>query len=884
MTIIRVKESKIMQKIRNFTVLPSLPEQLKGLRAIAHNMFWSWNPEFIELFRQIDPEKWELCGHNPVKLLGTVSQSRLNDLASMQGYIYQLKQAEEKLNHYTTSPGWFDRIWTKEHKPVIAYFSLEFGVHESLPVYAGGLGILAGDHLKSASDLGLPLVGVGLMYQKGYFRQYLNADGWQQERYEDNDFFNMPAELVRKKSETPLTIKLEFPARQVVAQIWKITVGRVKLFLLDTNIPANSEQDRLITSALYAGNTEFRIQQEILIGIGGFKALLAMGLEPSVCHMNEGHAAFMALERMRHLCVTKNLSFDQALEATKACNVFTVHTPVKAGNDEFSPELMLKYFGNYFPKLGLDRNQFLALGRVDPSKDSETFKMPVLALKLSTWRNGVSKLHGRVSRAMWAELWPNLPVDEVPIQSITNGIHAKSFISSEMNQLFERYLGFNWAEEIAEESTWQNADQIPDEELWRIHRRNKENLISFVRKQIKNQMQRRGTYHTELGWAEQVLDPEALTVGFARRFATYKRGNLLLKDVERFVKLLNRTDKPVQFIFAGKAHPNDAEGKEIIRQLIHFATRNDVRRRLVFLEDYNIDIARYMVQGVDIWLNNPRVPLEASGTSGMKAALNGALNVSTLDGWWCEGYTLNGGWVIGAGETYDDFEYQDKVESEAIFNLFENEIVPLFYTHSTDNLPRAWISRMKNSIKFIVPRFNTHRMVAEYTARFYKIAAEKWESLASSDMEKVKAAATLKNRLKEEWKNIKIEDVDVQVKTGNTAVTLNGNANGLEVGSELEITASVRLGGLGPDDVSVQIYHGAVDSWGNINRGSVKEMSHSTEKSSQNTCVFTGTIKCARSGKCGFAVRVLPGAKELADPYEPGMIIWESTNGDGNKK
>ncbi len=884
MTINRVKESKIMQKIRNFTVLPSLPEQLKGLRAIAHNMFWSWNPEFIELFRQIDSEKWEQSGHNPVKLLGTVSQSRLNDLAAMQGYIYQLKQAEEKLNHYTTSPGWFDRIWNKEHKPVIAYFSLEFGVHESLPVYAGGLGILAGDHLKSASDLGLPLVGVGLMYQRGYFRQYLNADGWQQERYEDNDFYNMPAELVRKKSETPLTIKLEFPARQVVAQIWKINVGRVKLFLLDTNVPANSEQDRLITSALYAGNTEFRIQQEILIGIGGFKALLAMGLEPSVCHMNEGHAAFMALERMRHLCTTRSLNFDQALEATKACNIFTVHTPVKAGNDEFSPELMLKYFGNYFPKLGLDRNQFLALGRVDPSKDSETFKMPVLALKLSTWRNGVSKLHGRVSRAMWAELWPNLPVDEVPIQSVTNGIHAKSFISSEMNQLFERYLGFNWAEEISEESTWQNADQIPDEELWRIHRRNKENLISFVRKQIKNQMQRRGTYHTELGWAEQVLDPEALTVGFARRFATYKRGNLLLKDVERFVKLLNKTDKPVQFIFAGKAHPNDSEGKEIIRQLIHFATRNDVRRRLVFLEDYNIDIARYMVQGVDIWLNNPRVPLEASGTSGMKAAINGALNVSTLDGWWCEGYTLNGGWVIGAGETYDDFEYQDKVESEAIFNLFENEIVPLFYTHSTDNLPRAWISRMKNSIKWIVPRFNTHRMVAEYTARFYKIAAEKWDSLASSDMEKVKAAATLKNRLKDEWKNIKIEDVDVQVKTGKTAVTLNGNASGLEVGSELEITASVRLGGLSPDDISVQIYHGDVDSWGNINRGSVKEMTHSTEKSSQNTCVFTGTIKCARSGKCGFAVRVLPGTKELADPYEPGMIIWESANGDGNKK
>ncbi len=869
-----------MQKIRNFTVLPSLPEPLKGLRTIAHNMFWSWNPEFIELFRQIDPEKWEQCAHNPVKLLGTVNQSRLNDLAAMQGFIYQLKQAEDKLNHYLTSPGWFDGTWNKDKKPVIAYFSLEFGIHEALPIYSGGLGILAGDHLKSASDLNIPLVGIGLMYQKGYFRQYLNADGWQQERYEDNDFYNMPAELVRKKSDIPLTIKLTFPQRQLVAQIWKVNVGRVKLFLLDTNISANSPQDRLITSALYSGNSEMRIQQEILIGIGGYKALLAMGLEPSVCHMNEGHAAFMALERIRHLCTSKGLNFEQALEATKASNIFTIHTPVKAGNDEFSPELMNKYFGFYFPKLGLNRDQFLALGRIDPQKDSETFKMPVLALKLSTWRNGVSKLHGGVSRSMWAELWPKLPVDEVPIKSITNGIHAKSFISPELDQLYERYLGFNWDEEIADPQLWNNVDQIPDEELWRIHQRNRENLINFVRKQIKKQMQRRGTYHTELGWAEEVLDPEALTIGFARRFATYKRGNLLLNDPDRFIKLLNKTDKPVQFVFAGKAHPNDEQGKEIIRQLIHFANRNDVRKRLVFLEDYNIDIARYMVQGVDIWLNNPRVPMEASGTSGMKAALNGALNVSTLDGWWCEGYSLNGGWVIGAGETYDDHEYQDKVESEAIFDLFENEIVPLFYTHSADNLPRAWIYRMKNSIKWIVPRFNTHRMVAEYSNRFYKPAAERWGSLVSAGMEKVKNAATLKNRLKEEWKNIKIDDVDVQIKNNGEIIPLNGNASRLQVGCELEITAKVELGGLNPDDVAVQIYHGTVDSWGNISRGSIKEMTGSAEKTPQNTCTYTGTLKCTRSGKCGFAVRVLPGVKDLADQYEPGMIVWESTNGN----
>src|SRR4030042_1166618 len=463
-----------------------------------------------------------------------------------------------------------------------------------------------------------------------------------------------------------------------------------------------------------------------------------MGLEPAVCHMNEGHAAFMALERIRHLCTMKNLSFDEALEATRLSNIFTVHTPVKAGNDEFSPELINKYFASYFPKLGLTKDQFLALGRVQPDKDSETFKMPVLAIRTSAYRNGVSKLHGKVSRAMWADLWPKLPAAEGPIQSVTNGVHAKSFLSQDLISLFERYLGLNWDEEIADEAVWSGADQIPDEELWRIHQRCKENLISFVRKQLKTQLQRRGTYHTELGWAEEVLDPEALTIGFARRFATYKRGNLLLKDTERFIKLLNRTEQPVQIIYAGKAHPNDEEGKEIIRHLIHFAARNDVRRRLIFLEDYNIDTARYLVQGVDIWLNNPRPPMEASGTSGMKAAMNGALNVSTLDGWWCEGYSLNAGWVIGAGENYDDFEYQDKVESEAIFNLFENEIVPLFYTRSGDNLPRAWIHRMKNSIKYITPRFNTHRMVAEYVSRYYKPAAQMWLTYEESEMKKAK--------------------------------------------------------------------------------------------------------------------------------------------------
>ncbi|MCD4830423.1 MAG: alpha-glucan family phosphorylase [Anaerohalosphaeraceae bacterium] len=866
-----------MHKIRNFTVLPSLPEPLEPLEELSCNLFWAWNPEIVELFRQIDPEMWEQFGHNPVKLLGSVSQTRLNDLAANPGYLYQLKQAQEKLQLYMDSPVWFDKVWTQGQKPLIAYFSFEFGLHESVPIYSGGLGILAGDHLKSASDLGLPLTGIGLLYQKGYFRQYLNADGWQQERYEENDIYNMPIRLLKKhNSSKPLTIKIAYPQRQVIAQIWQIQVGRVKLNLLDTNIPANSQQDRLITSALYTGDSEMRIQQEVLLGIGGYKALLAMGIEPSVCHMNEGHAAFMALERIRHLSNTKKINFAQALEATKASNIFTVHTPVKAGNDEFSPELMNKYFGGYFPKLGINMDQFLGLGRINQGKQSESFKMPVLAMRLSASRNGVSKLHGEVSRSMWADIWPDVPVEEVPIGSITNGIHAKTFVSPELSLLYERYMGFNWDEEIADENIWKNVDQIPDEELWRIHQRNKESLVSFVRKQIKKQMQRRGAYHTELGWAEEVLDPEALTVGFARRFATYKRGNLLLKDVERFIKLLSNVDKPVQIIYAGKAHPNDVQGKEIIRQLIHFASRHDVRRRLVFLEDYNIDIARYMVQGVDIWLNTPRVPMEASGTSGMKAAINGALNVSTLDGWWCEGYTLNGGWVIGAGETYDDYEYQDKVESEATFNLFENEIVPLFYTRSTDNLPRAWINRMKNTLKWNAPRFNTHRMVGDYTNKYYVPSAKRWNELTCSDLQKAKELAEQKMRLRSSWGNISFEDVDIQVSSGSKVEPLNGNSDYLQVGNTLQINANVQLGDIRPEDVSIEICYGTVDSWGNIHNSSVTRMSQK-EQAQSNCYSFQGQIKCSKSGKCGFALRVMPNGGELGDSYEPGLITWESS-------
>jgi len=863
-----------MPNVRSFVVLPSLPDSLRELDLIARNMFWSWNPEFIELFRRIDSDLWKACGHNPVKLLGTVSQDRLETLAENRGFVSELGRAVEKLKSYLEGPSWFEPGQSQDTRPLVAYFSVEFGIHECLPVYAGGLGILAGDHLKSASDLGIDLVGVGLLYQ-AYFRQYLNVDGWQQEVYVESDSYNMPIVLVRKEDGQPLTISVEYPGRAVHVRIWSVSVGRVKLYLLDPNIPANVPQDRAITGSLYVGDREMRIRQEIMLGIGGMRALTAMGISPTVCHINEGHSAFVVLERIRQLCRMQGVGFAEASEAVRASSVFTVHTPVKAGIDEFPVEMMDKYFSDYLPALGISKDEFLGLGRADSTDEKESFKMPILALRLSAYRNGVSKLHGQVSRKMWAGLWPDVPADEVPITSITNGIHIKSWLSAEMNLLYERYLGPNWAEQSAEESVWKNIDQIPDEEFWRVRQRCKENLVVFARRRLKAQIQRRGTYHTELNWAEEVLDPEALTIGFARRFAPYKRGNLLLKDPKRLVKLLTNPDRPLQIIFAGKAHPSDTEGKEIIRQIIHFASQYQVRRRIVFIEDYDINVARALVRGVDVWLNNPRRPMEASGTSGMKAAVNGALSMSTLDGWWCEGYKPELGWAIGSGESYEDPSYQDMVESQAIYNMLENEVVPLFYTRSADNLPRAWIRRVKNSIKWISPQFGTYRMLTEYMNRFYSPATNKWFHLTAENMARARELAEWKSNVKAAWREIAVNTVDIEVDNGQQRVQLDPKRSQLKVGSQLNIRALVKLGKIRPDDVSVELYHGPVDTWGDIKDGSTVRMSYKEASGQDGEHWFEGVMACKKSGRRGLALRVLPRHDDIVDPYELGLIFWK---------
>ena len=739
-----------MKPIRTFTVTPLLPAELEGLRVLAHNLRWAWNHDAIELFRRLDSDLWEATEHSPTRMLGSIAQAKLEAAAADEGFLAHLERVTQDFVDYQAGEStWFTQAHGRADGPLVAYFSAEFGVTECLSIFAGGLGLLAGDHLKSASDLGLPLIGVGLLYQQGYLRQRLNEAGWQQEAYTDNDFYTLPLTLEHQPDGTPLTVNVAYPGRMVTAQIWRAQVGRVALYLLDTNLPINRPEDREITDQLYGGDLETRLKQEMMLGIGGFRACQALSLHPQVYHMNEGHAAFLALEHVRHLIESRGATFDEARAAATAGLIFTTHTPVPAGHDHFSPELMDRYLIDYARSLGLSRHDFLALGRQNPADDRSTFSMTVLALRMAAYSNGVSKLHGEVSRQMMQGLWPGVPENEIPIGHVTNGVHYRTWISSEMDQLYDRYLGPRWTEEPADRTVWQRVERIPTEELWRTHERRRERLTSFARRRLRIQSEQRGAPPSEIEAADEVLNPEALTIGFARRFATYKRATLLLRDPDRLLRILDDPQRPVQIIFAGKAHPRDNEGKELIKQIVGLARQEAFRRHLVFLEDYDITVARYLLQGADVWLNTPRRPLEASGTSGMKAMANGALNLSVLDGWWDEAWDMSDprstplGWAIGGREDYSDQAYQDQVEAEALYDLLEHDVIPTFYERGANNLPRRWISRMKASIGILSPFFNTHRMVQEYAERFYLPAATRYRQLTADGISGAKALAAM---------------------------------------------------------------------------------------------------------------------------------------------
>jgi starch phosphorylase len=848
--------------IFTYAVAPSLPKEMECLREIAYNVLWTWDHELLELFMRLDSDLWEATHHNPVQMIGRIRQEVLNTALRDDAFMAQMQRALEHCREYMNSRStWFQKTYNGTERQPIAYFSAEFGVTECMPIYSGGLGLLAGDHLRSASDLGVPLVGVGLLYQQGYFRQYLNADGWQQERYPENDFYTLPLHLERNPDGNAVTISVEYPGRNVRAQVWRAQVGRVPLYLLDTNIPANSPEDQDITDQLYGGDREMRIKQEILLGIGGFRALHEVGLDPVVCHMNEGHSAFMALERCRRLMSEQGMSFSEAREATMAGTVFTTHTPVIAGNDYFSPALVDKYFSSYAARLNLSLRDFLALGRQNAHNDAEDFCMTVLALRMAGHSNGVSKLHGLISRKMWQNVWPGITIDEVPITSITNGAHAPTWVSRDMAGLFARYLGPRWREDPGDYALWSRIHQIPDEELWRTHERRRERLVAFARLRLRAQLEAVGAPPAEVAQADEILDPEALTIGFARRFATYKRASLLLRNPERLIRILNEKDRPVQLLFAGKAHPQDAAGKELIREIIHFSRSPEVRRRIVFLEDYDISVGRYLVQGVDVWLNTPRRPLEASGTSGMKAALNGALNLSILDGWWDEAYKPEIGWAIGCGEEYGDENYQDEVESNALYNLLEKEIVPLFFTRAANGLPRAWLSKMKTSMRVLGPQFNAKRMVREYVEEFYLPSQERYTALAKDRFQRAKALVSWKEQLRSRWGDIRILEVKSNL------------CDNFKVGDPLHVRARMRLGQLTPDDISVELVSGPLDAQGQITQSRLIPMAPNGGAHG-DVHEFSGIIEPATSGRHGYTVRVLPKNPDLVAPHKEGLILW----------
>jgi starch phosphorylase len=841
-------------KYRTVNIVPSLPAELQCLKELAFNLHWTWNHEAIGLFRRLDPELWESSGRNPVSMLGAIRQERLARAARDKAFLAHMDRVYRGFKRYLRESEWFTVTHPEEKDLLIAYFSMEYGLTDCLRIYSGGLGMLAGDYLKSASELGLPLVGVGLLYQEGYFLQYLNPDGWQQEMYPKNDFYNLPVVVVRKGDGSPLTVEVDLPDGLCRIQVWRLEIGNIRLFLLDTNLPENSRGNQDITDRLYGGDQDMRIRQEIVLGVGGYRALLAMGLAPTICHMNEGHSAFMAVERCRAFMNKHGCTYEEARQITRTANIFTTHTAVPAGFDVFDRELIRKYWSGLMNQIGLSPEDFMLLGRGRSDPEDEPFNMAKCAIRHSSTRNSVSKLHQKVTRRMLQGLWPGYPEEDIPIDSVTNGIHTRSWISKDMSELFDRYLGPRWTEDPVDKSVWEYVDQIPDEELWRTHERRRERLVAFVRRALAHQLASRGRTEREINEARGVLDPKALTIGFARRFADYKRAGLILSDPERLKRILTDKERPVQILFAGEAHPRDDRGKMIIQQIVRFASDAAVRRHVTFIEGYDMNVARYLVQGVDVWLNNPRILQEASGTSGMKVVPNGGINLSIPDGWWAEAFDKDVGWAIGKGETYGDPEYQDRVESGTLYNILEREVIPLFYHREEDGLPRRWLRMMKNSMRKLCPVFNTNRVVHEYTERFYLSSARHYRELVQDNLARGLAAVRWKAHVRKNWDQVRVIEVD------------SGGIQSIEVGMNLKVRCTAALGKLTPDDVEVQLYFGPLDSNREIVSGRVIPMRCIGMDDGRH--MYEGDMPCETSGMVGYAIRVLPRHPDVRTPSE----------------
>jgi len=803
---------------------------------LAYNLLWSWNHSIRSIFRRLDPVLWKNSGHNPVLMLGRVPQATLDRAAADPRFLAAYRSACDRYNVY------LERLEPAGDQ-LIAYFSMEYGLVECMPIYSGGLGVLSGDHLKAASDAGIPLVAVGLLYQKGYLQQALNPDGWQQERNPVNDFYTLPVRPVQNEQGQDLMVHVQLPTGKVLIKVWCMDVGRVKLYLLDTNIPENYQQEhREITDQLYGGDILTRIRQEIVLGIGGLRTLHALNLKPTVWHMNEGHSAFLAMERMRLLIEQQKLSFDEAFEACRSNNVFTTHTSVPAGIDLFDPGLLYEYFGEYCRESGMPFDKFLALGRFRPENHQEPFSMAILAIKSAAFRNAVSCLHRQVSQEMWQELWPKLPVWEVPVTSVTNGVHLPNWLNGDLAQLYDQYLQPDWRERYPDPKIWDLVEDIPAQELWEAHRRRKRNLVNFVRERVVAAAVARKASAAEQRRLADVLEPDTLTIGFARRFATYKRATLLFRDVERLKRLLTNRERPVQIVIAGKAHPKDLPGKTLIREIVQLSRNPELAKHIVFVEDYSIEVAREMVQGVDLWMNTPRRGEEACGTSGMKAGVNGVLNLSILDGWFDEAFEISGGWAIGDREAYSDD--QDEVHARAIYSILENEIVPMYYQDREEGVPGDWVRRMKQSLIHLSPQFNSQRMVGEYMAQLYEPAHQAYLEVSRDRFEPARDRARWNEQVEKVWDNVSFLEVgpgpDVSVLTGRP----------------IPMRAVVNLAGLTPKDVRVEAVIGRVGVNGNLEETQV--MSLPSVEQQGNAYVFLREFVPHQTGRLGYSLRISP--------------------------
>lgn len=834
-----------------------LPPELAPLSDLARDLWWSWHPEARELFERLDPQLWEAIGHNPFRLLQLVSDERLRAAAADLGYQAQL-QAVAKAHAYEQAAPFADVFPGRQPNEVVAYFSMEFGLVECLPSYSGGLGVLAGDHLKSANDLRLPLVGVGLLYRAGYFRQKLGPDGTQYELDEPVDVAHHPIEQVNDGAGKPVVVQVPVEDREVAVSVWRLRVGRVPLFLLSTDHPANDPRDRRICDRLYDADLDTRIRQEIVLGIGGIRALRALGLEPAVCHMNEGHSALLALERARGLMEQHGLSFEEAWWAVWSTSVFTTHTAVAAGIDLFPPDLVLRHLGGYFAALGVDAQAVLGLGRTRRDDHGEPFSMALLGLRASAFANGVSRIHGSVSRELWSQAWPNVPVDHVPIGSITNGVHLATWVGPEMAALYDRVTGGRWRSTPADPAAWEPLLAVDDEELWHAHLHQRRRLLEELERRVREEAVARGELAGVLGRA--TIDPNALIIGFARRFAGYKRATLLFRDPERLARILADPERPVVVVFAGKAHPRDEPAKQLIREVVAMSQRPEFRGRIVMLERYNVHLARLLVQGCDLWLNNPLRPLEASGTSGMKAAANGVLNASVPDGWWPEAYQPGIGWRIGPEEPLEP-EQQDAHDADAIYSLLEEEIVPAYFERSREGIPLQWTAMMKRAIVAIAPRFNTDRMVGEYLQRAYEPAFGRWRRFAADGFEFARELRRWQERVHAAWPDVKVLSVEHEVAEDSA-------------GPAIRVAAEIFLGKLSAGDVRVDAVGGPADPDGTVTRLAYEAPLRRVAGTAEGVHRYEGILHPSEGGRLAFSVRVVPCHPAVPEPYAWGLVLW----------